>query len=413
MNRSFVLFLPLAGLLAVAASIRSAESDAALARAREIHRRIITFDTHVDVPLDLDSGQDGKGQFDLPKAARGGLKGAALAVFSPQGPRTPEGYARAKAEAEQKFELINGIAEKNPNRAAIAYTPADVRRLEKAGKFAVVISLLNTYSLGKDLDQIDAWYTRGVRIFGFVHAGHNDWADSSRPSAPLGDLTEEHGGLSELGKRAVIRLNELGAVIDVSQLSSKALADVLKLTKSPVAATHSAVRALVDATRNLSDDELLAIQRNGGVVQIVAFSNYLRPLPSAVEAESAALRKEFGFVEGQKPPALTTAQRAEYSKRSHDILSTVPPATLAQYVDHIDYAVKKIGIDHVGIASDFNHGAGVTGYNNSGEALNVTVELLKRGYKEQDLAKLWGGNFLRVWEKAQAQKLISRRASAR
>jgi microsomal dipeptidase-like Zn-dependent dipeptidase len=231
-----------------------------------------------------------------------------------------------------------------------------------------------------DLDQINEWYNRGVRILGFVHAGHNDWADSSRPNVKLGDAAEEHCGLSDLGKQAVRRLNDLGVLIDVSQLSTHALEQVISVTRAPVAATHSAVKGLVDTPRNLSDRELELIKKNGGVVQIVAFSKYLRPQST------------------EQIAALQTVNAA-------------PKATLAQFVDAIDYAVKRIGVDHVGISSDFNHGGGVIGWENEGESVNVTAELLRHGYGESDIAKLWGGNFLRVWQAAQdgATHLESRR----
>jgi microsomal dipeptidase-like Zn-dependent dipeptidase len=346
----------------VAANVRAADQDAKLVeRAKEIHKRIVAFDSHVDLPFDYPGpADDGKTAIDLPKVARGRLKGAALAVFVPQGPRTAEGYTQARQDAEKKYNLIQAFGAQHPDRAALAYSPADVRRIASQGKFAVVVSLLNAYPLGSDLAQIDEWYKRGVRIFGYVHAGHNDWADSSRPNQNLGNRPEEHGGLSSIGKQGIQRLNELGMLIDVSQLSTAAFKQALSLTKAPVAATHSGVKGIVDVSRNLSDEELESIRKNGGVVQIVAFSNYLRPA-----AEGA------------------------------------PPATVAQLVNAIDYTVKKIGVDHVGIASDFNHGGGVTGWQNEGEAPNVTVELLRRGYTERDIAKLWGGNFLRVWADAQ------------
>ncbi len=402
-----LLLIALIFALANAARAQSApQPDEKLqAKAKELHKKIIVFDSHVDVPLDfggpgLEATTDGKSQFDLVKANKGGLKGAALAVFVGQGLRTPENLAQSKADAEKKHQIITGIAKNHTDRAALAYTPDDVRRIVKEGKFAIVESFLNAWPLGGDLAQLDEWHRRGVRIFGFVHAGHNEWTDSSRPSKPLGDRPEEHGGLSPLGKQAVTRLNELGVLIDVSQLSTKAFFDTLKLTKAPVAATHSGVRGLVDATRNLNDEELLALKANGGVIQIVAFSAYLRPNPPEVVAQHKALAKEYGL-DGDTPAALTPERRAEYTKRYYAALAPVPKATLAQLVDQIDYAVKKIGVDHVGIASDFNHGGGVTGWKDESEALNVTAELLRRGYSESDIAKLWGGNFLRVWGKAQ------------
>ena len=374
-----------------------------LQKAKQIHRKIVTFDSHVDVPVDLDAAVDGKSLFDLVKTERGHLSGAALAVFVPQAKRTPENFQKAKDDADAKYQTIINVAKKNPNRAALAYSPAEVRSLAKQGKFAVVISFLNAFPLGKDLSQIDAWYDRGVRIFGFNHAGNNDWADSSRPVSGFGDKPDEIGGLSDLGKQAVTKLNEKGILIDVSQLSTKALYDTLSLTKAPVAATHSAVKGIVDNSRNLSDEELQAIAKNGGVVQIVAFSNYLRPIPSDVEDKVKALRAEYGLPDKDDTlqQSWPVEKQKEYSTRWHEIIASAPKATLAQYVDSIDYAVKKIGVDHVGIASDFNHGGGVTGWDNEGEAENVTVELLRRGYTEPQIAKLWGGNFLRVWSEAQ------------
>jgi microsomal dipeptidase-like Zn-dependent dipeptidase len=423
------LAFPVAILLGIqSAPADDHSADAALSeKARQTQSHIVAFDSHVDIPLNygdpgLEASADGQTQIDLPKVERGLLKGASLAVFVPEGPRNEAGYAQARSDAEKKYQLIRDIAQKNPARAALAYSPADVRRIAAEGKFAIVLSLLNAYPLVRahapkiprnelgerdlslfqsDLDQIDEWYSRGVRILGFVHAGHNDWADSSRPNPGLGDAAEEHCGLSELGKSAVRRLNDLGVLIDVSQLSTHAFEQVLALTRAPVAATHSAVQGLVDTPRNLSDRELLLIQKNGGVVQIVAFSNYLRPLPAQYTEQIASLQAEFGFVGGKPGLALSPAKREEYSERYHKIVSAAPPATVAQFVDAIDYAVKRIGVDHVGISSDFNHGGGVAGWQNEGESVNVTAELLRRGYGESDIAKLWGGNFLRVWQAAE------------
>jgi membrane dipeptidase len=423
---------PLAAALVILCAAHAVADDhsdtaALVEQATQIHHRIVTFDSHVDIPFKygepgLEASSDGTSQLDLPKAERGLLKGASVAVFVPQGPRTETGYAQARSDADTKYKLIRSIAEKNPARAELAYSPADVRRIAAQGKFAIVLSLLNAYPLVRprvpkpprnelgehdlpplvsDLDQINEWYNRGVRILGFVHAGHNDWADSSRPNPGLGDGAEESCGLSDLGKKAVRRLNDLGVLMDVSQLSTHALEHVLSLTKAPVAATHSAVQGLVETPRNLSDQELLLIKKNGGVVQVVAFSNYLRPLPAQYADQIASLQAEFGFAGGKPGLALSKAKREEYSERYHKIVYAAPQATLAQFVDAIDYTVKRIGVDHVGISSDFNHGGGVIGWQNEGESVNVTVELLRRGYGESDIAKLWGENFLRVWQQAQ------------
>jgi len=395
----------LLALLAFSLVVSSAQDEQdVLQKARQIQRKIVTFDSHVDVPVGLDASTDGTSQFDLVKAERGHLNGAALAVFVPQTKRTEENYQKARADADKKYETIVNVAKQNPNRAGLAYSPADVRSLAKQGKFAVVISFLNAYPLGKDLSQIDTWYDKGVRIFGFNHAGNNDWADSSRPVAGFGDKPDENGGLTDLGKQAVAKLNEKGILIDVSQLSSKALADTLALTKAPVAATHSGVKGIVDNSRNLSDEELQAVAKNGGVVSIVAFSAYLHPLPQDIQDKVKALRTEYGLPEkdDSAQQSWPAEKQKEFSTRWHEILASAPKATLAQLVESVDYAVKRIGIDHVGISSDFNHGGGVTGWNNEGEAQNATAELLRHGYTESQIAKLWGGNFLRVWTEAQS-----------
>ena len=402
MRLSHKIFL---ALLTFSLGVSSAEDEQdVLQKARQIQRKIVTFDSHVDVPVGLDGSTDGTSQFDLVKAERGHLNGAALAVFVPQTKRTEENYQRARADADKKYEAVVKVAKQNPNRAGLAYSPADVRSLAKQGKFAVVISFLNAYPLGKDLSQIDSWYDKGVRIFGFNHAGNNDWADSSRPVAGFGDKPDENGGLTDLGKQAVAKLNEKGILIDVSQLSSKALADTLALTKAPVAATHSGVKGIVDNSRNLSDEELQAVAKNGGVVSIVAFSAYLHPLPQDIQDKVRALRTEYGLPEkdDSAQQSWPAEKQKEFSTRWHEILASAPKATLAQLVESVDYAVKRIGIDHVGISSDFNHGGGVTGWNNEGEAQNVTAELLRHGYTEAQIAKLWGGNFLRVWTEAQS-----------
>jgi membrane dipeptidase len=396
----FVSATALMSALLLAPSLAMATPDAAA-----IHAQALVLDSHADVPSDLgvgahDAARDTDGQVDLPKLERGQVDAVVLAVFTPQGPRTPECYAKARVATDDKLAAIRAIPEKYPDRAVLALTAADVDAAAKAGKRAIIVGFLNAYPFGKDLAPIDAYYKAGVRSFGFVHAGNNDYADSSRPS---GEPKIEWGGLSPVGKAAVAKLNTLGVIIDVSQLTPDGVLQTLALSKAPVVASHSGVKGVIDAPRNLSDAELDAIAAHGGVVQIVAFSPYLiKPGPD-YPAKVAILRAQYGLPADFKKPAdgadaLTAEQRGKYS---HELSALLPKASVRELVDSIDYAVKRIGIDHVGIASDFNHGGGVIGWSNEGEAPNVTAELVRRGYTEAQIDKLWGGNWLRVFRQVE------------
>lgn len=395
-------------------------------RANALQEQILSFDSHIDIPLDYGSAgmaanKEGEGQFDLVKAARGRLSGAALTIWAwpefwigPNAPHRPTaGYVEAaRHEQEVRYKIISGIARDFPNQAGIAYTPDDFRRLAHEGKFAIVISMLNAYPLGDDISRLDDWAARGVRIFGFCYVGNNAWADSSRPMPFFGDSPDPFGGLSELGRQAVRRLNDLGVVIDVSQMSSNALEQVTALTRAPVIASHSGVRGIVDIQRNLTDKEMQRIKDTGGVVQIVGFSSYLKPFSKNTLAKVNAMRTRFGLQDVQNlsqasmpaDPVFSIWPEKKfgaYANALYAILEKDPKATLSDFGDAIDYAVKKIGIDHVGISSDFNDGGGIKGWNDVGDTRNVTAELIQRGYSDQDIAKLWGGNFLRVWEQVQ------------
>ena len=329
------------------------------ARARAIHQHILILDSHTDVllpnsPENLYApGHTSHTDFD--KLKKGGVGAVAVAIAVGNGPRTAEGVAAARAEADAKLTAIRVFLKDHADQAALAVSAADIVRLHKAGKVAVIESFLNTRSIGSDLSAIDGFYRDGVRLFGFTHAGNNDFADSSRPS---GEPAEEHHGLSPIGKQAVAKLNRLGVIIDISQLTPAGVMQVLELSKAPVIASHSNVRALVDNTRTLSDRELDAIKVNGGIVDVTPFNNYLRRVPPDLEAQARA---------------------------------RLPRATVSDLVDHIDYIVKRIGIDHVGIGTDFNHGAGIEGFDDESEAPNVTRELVRRGYTEAQIAKISGG----------------------
>ncbi|MCI3179430.1 membrane dipeptidase [Caulobacter sp. CCUG 60055] len=370
------------------------------------HARALVLDSHADIPLDFgkgahDAGVDGDPQVDLPKLKRGGVGAVVLAVFAPQGPRTPEGIAKARAVADAKLAAIRGVAASHPDQAELALSVADVVRIHAAGKVAVIAGFLNAYPFGASLAPIDDYYAAGVRTFGFVHAGGNDYADSSRPAAGRG---AEWGGLSPLGRQAVGKLNRLGVVIDVSQLTPEGVLQTVALSKAPVIASHSAVRGRVDSPRNLGDAELDAIARSGGVVQIVAFGPYLvNPGPGYAD-KVRVVRARFGLSADFAKPAdgadaLGDERRTAYA---HEIAALLPKASVKDLVDAVDYAVRRIGVDHVGLASDFNHGGGVVGWSNEGEAANVTRELVRRGYSEADVGKIWGGNFLRVFAEVEA-----------
>ncbi|UOK36626.1 pyoverdine-tailoring dipeptidase-like protein PvdM [Pseudomonas palleroniana] len=395
-------------------------------QANEMQDRLLSFDSHITVPLDFGTAgnevdKDGGGQFDLAKAARGRLSGAALTIFGwpeiwngPNAPHKPtEGFVEeARHEQEVRYKIISGMVRDFPNQVGIAYTPDDFRRLHGEGKFAIFISMLNAYPLGNDLNQLDLWTARGMRMFGFSYVGNNDWSDSSRPLPFFNDSVDALEGLSEIGKQAVHRLNDLGVIIDVSQMSTKALEQVAQTSRTPLVASHSAPRAFVDIPRNLSDKELQLIKNSGGVVQIVGFSAYLRPLSQPTQDKLNALRARFdlpplpnlavALMPGDAIIAAWPEQRfGQYASALYAILDEEPKATLKDLGDAIDYTVRKIGIDHVGLASDFNDGGGIQGWENVGEVRNVTAELIQRGYSEADIAKLWGGNFLRVWDQVQ------------
>ncbi|NWE79939.1 pyoverdine-tailoring dipeptidase-like protein PvdM [Pseudomonas yamanorum] len=395
-------------------------------QADELQDRIISFDSHITVPLDFgteghEADKDGPGEFDLAKAARGRLSAAALTIFGwpelwngPNAPHKPTaGFVEeARNQQEVRYKIISAMVRDYPNQVAIAYTPDDMRRLHGEGKFAIFISMLNAYPLGHDLDLLDQWAARGMRMFGFSYVGNNDWSDSSRPLPFFNDSPDALEGLSDIGKQAVHRLNDLGVIIDVSQMSTKALMQVAQLSRTPMVASHSAPRAMVDIPRNLSDKELQLIKNSGGVVQVVGFSAYLRPLTQATQDKLNALRARFdlpplpnqavALMPGDPIIAAWPEQKfGHYAQALYAILDEEPKASLKDLGDAIDYTVRKIGIDHVGIASDFNDGGGIKGWKDVSEARNVTAELLQRGYSEADVAKLWGGNFLRVWDQVQ------------
>lgn len=302
---------------------------------------------------------------------------------------------------EDKLTWVRALVAENPDKVAIALRADDVERLKGQGKIAIILGFLNALALDKDLERIDWLYEQGVRIFGMNHAGHNDWSDSSRPF--FGDSATLHGGLSPLGEQAIPRLNDLGIVIDVSQQSRAAALRTVELSRAPVIASHSPARGLVNNIRNISDEEADAIQAKGGVVHVPPFSPYLVKPDKTFLDQIRAIRIEYGLspewvVIYDDTEKLSAEDRAAYVERFAALLL---PVMLSDYVDHIDYLVRRIGWQHVGIGIDFNQGGGVTGFDSADEALNVTAELVNRGYSEEQIDAIWGQNLLRVMRAAE------------
>ena len=450
-----------AALLATAGI--AAQDDPLAAKARGIHERVLTLDTHADInaanfTAECNYTQDLGNQVNLPKMIKGGLDAAFFIVYVGQGDLTPEGYANAYRQAIEKFDAIHRLTTAiAPGKIGLALTSEDARRIYKSGRKVAFIGVENGYPLGEDLGRIKEFHDRGARYLSLAHNGHSQLSDSNTGEAQ----GFKWNGLSPLGRQAIAELNRVGIMIDISHPSKESMMQTLALTRAPIIASHSSVRKLANHSRNLDDEQLLALKKNGGVMQTVAFNSYVKIAVDSPEraAALAALRKEFGLPDGanlgggrggggrgaQNPcagaqgargaqgaagagaggargaagaggagrgggrgnalAALSEEQRTALQAKLADLNARFPPparATVKDFVDHIDYAVKLIGIDHVGISSDFDGGGGVDGWNGADETFNVTLELVRRGYTEQQIDKLWSGNLLRVLDQVQA-----------
>ena len=454
------LALVLAAMAAPGGIRAQQQDDALVSKAKAIHERVIALDTHDDIsPANFtperNYTQRLDNQVNLPKMFEGGLDASFFIVYVGQnrGPDafTPAGYETAYKEAIAKFEAIHRLAEQiAPDKIQLALSSADVRRINAEGKKVALIGVENGYPLGDEstaIARVKEFQERGARYLSLAHNGHSQLSDSNTGE------TEgwKWNGLSPLGKQVIVELNRQGIMIDVSHPSKASMMQTLEITKAPIIASHSAVRALADVSRNMDDEQLLALKKNGGVIQVVAFSSYVKTDSPERRKALDALRTEFKLPPGTPlggrgrggranapggaapgaatgapagaPAAagqgrqgggggrgvnalaqLTDEQRADLQKKLAEIDAKFPPparATVKDFVDHIDYAVKKIGIDHVGISSDFDGGGGVDGWNGADETFNVTLELVRRGYTEEQIGQLWSGNLLRVLDQVQ------------
>ena len=382
--------------------------------AADIHESSLVLDAHADIVIPSTSraymSADGTSKVDPAKMRAGGVDAVVMSVAVGPGPRTMEDDAAARAEADEKIAAVHTLVEESQGQVVIATTSSEIVAAHEAGKSALILGFQNARSLQGNVSAIDEFYAEGVRIFGLNHLGHNAFSDSSRPefSGETGafEVTEEHSGLSTLGVAAIERIGALGALVDVSQLSKAATLQVLELTRTPIIASHSNAKTVSDVTRNLSDEEIDRIGENGGVIHVAAFKGYLINIsePEFIE-KLVALRVAAGIsIEYNYPFELyweidDLAQRSAFTTAVSELLG---PASTDNMIEHIDYIVDRIGIDHVGIGNDFNHGSGIDDYNDASEAMNLTEGLLERGYSETDINKIWSGNFLRILDAAAA-----------
>lgn len=393
------LLIVISLIISVLSGCRNSE-ESLVRQADKIHSSILTLDTHCDTPMEFaegnyDLGQEHKeGCVDFPRMIKGGLHAEFFAVFTAQGPRNDSTFNKVHDEAITILNEIHKNVEKNSSVAEIASTADDGYRIKREGKIAAYIGIENGYPIGRDISRIRQYYNLGARYITLAHTKNNDICDSSTdPKGP------ENNGLSSFGSEVVKEMNRLGMMVDVSHISDKSFYDVLKVTKAPVIASHSSCRALCGSPRNLSDDMLVALRENGGVIQICILSSYLKtPEPNPeMESRLNELRKKYGEY-GTLPDSLKKVVRKEYN----DIQSRYEKlATVKDIVDHIDHVVQVIGIDYVGIGSDFDGGGGVEGCRTAAEVKNITMELLRRGYSKSDIKKIWGANFMRVFRKVE------------
>ncbi|SMO85003.1 dipeptidase [Gracilimonas mengyeensis] len=416
--------LPILAFFAILMSACTTEEQETFNKAMEIHDRVITLDTHVDINVNNFTSETNytqrlDTQVDLPKMKEGGLDVVWLVVYTGQDTLSEEGYAAAYDNAISKFEAIHRLTDEiAPDQIELATTSEEVREIVAEGKKVAMIGVENAYPIGEDLSRVEEFYNRGARYMSLSHNGHSQFSDSN-----TGERDDEwmHNGLSEAGRQVIAEMNRLGMMIDISHPSKEANIETMKLSKAPVIASHSSARALNDVSRNLSDEELQLLKENGGVVQTVAFRSYIDSEKHAAwqEASRTILEEEASklgmeLLSWREIRELSEEEREEYMdmyktvqdnaapRIEEEVNIDTPPVNVADFVDHVDYMVDLIGIEHVGISSDFDGGGGVYNWMDASETFNVTHELVKRGYTEEEIAMLWSGNLLRILDEVEA-----------
>ena len=372
---------------------------------RAVHEALLTLDSHLDIPAALedpawditqrhDVAKD-LTQVDLPRMIDGGLDGGFFAIYTAQGPRTPDGEASANAAAWQRGLLIRNMISDHPDNFALALRADDAAPIAASGRRVVFISIENAYPLGRDPAQLARFHQLGVRMLGLVHFANNDFADSA--TDPKG---AEWRGLSPLGRQLVAEANRLGIVVDQSHASDEVFDQLLALSKTPIVLSHSGCSAVYAHKRNIDDDRLRRLAAAGGVIQINSLGAYLTDLPRSAERDAAMkdLTAKYGPV-GALSPTQREAFRAEYIQLG--LRYPAPRASMDDFMKHLLHALKIVGPDHVGIGADWDGGGGVDGMMDVSAIPDITARLLAAGYTKSDLEKIWGGNLLRVLRAAE------------
>ena len=355
--------------------------------AQLIHLKTTTLDTHNDINVknftdSLNYSQNTDTQVNLPKMQAGALDVSWFIVYTKQGGLTPQGYKKAANNAQSKFDAIRRLTEVYaPTKIGLATSSKEVDSLRKMSKKVAMIGVENAYPIGLDTASVKRYYDMGARYMSLAHNGHNQFSDSNTGEF---DNTAKHGGISDLGKQLIEKMNYYGIMVDISHPSKEAIRQTIAHSKAPVIASHSSARALSDHPRNLDDQQLQWVKESGGVVQTVALAAFVNK-----EKDAAYKKAKDSLLKIDPKASLETIKKS------------TPPVNVSDFIDHIDYIKNKIGIDHVGISSDFDGGGGIEGWRDASQTYNITLELVRRGYSEQEIGKIWSGNLLRVLDQAQ------------
>jgi membrane dipeptidase len=420
MNQTMKKFYAIVFLVFVFSCSVGKKEESLLEKSKSIHKKVMTLDTHVDINVSnftdsINYTQKLSSQVNLPNMEEGGLDVAFFIVYTGQGELNEEGYDKAYENAMRKFKAIHKLTKDiAPERIGLAVSSEEARAIYGSGKKVAMIGVENAYPLGTDISRVKQFYDLGARYMSLSHNGHSQFCDSNTGEE---DTVWLHNGVSDLGKEVIKEMNKWGIMIDVSHPSKKSMKDMIALSKAPIIASHSSARALCNHSRNLDDEQLEWMKENGGVVQTVAFSAYVNTEKDKKYKDELVKKMEvLATVQGLElvprsairklKGAAKEAAIAVYRKLSKEVKTNLkpsefPPVNVADFVDHIDYLVEKMGIEHVGISSDFDGGGGVDGWNDASETLNITKELVKRGYSEAEIVKLWNGNLLRVLDEVQ------------